>query len=251
MIVTVLSVGTTHPLNLAGLGLDLRVAAALGVRPLTVVAGVSAQSAGRVLARRELDAATIAAQFAALRDEPIAAVHVGALIGPASVAAVARELAAFAHVPIVCDPVLAASGGDRLADDATIAALRATRFARASLITPNLPEAAELLGRAVADEAMDDAARDLLACGVPAVLLKGGHRAGETLDVLATAAGIERFSAPRIAGSLRGTGDLLAFAIAAELARGAALSAAIVAARSFVRARIAAGQVGISQAEKA
>jgi hydroxymethylpyrimidine/phosphomethylpyrimidine kinase len=238
----VAAVGTTHPLNIAGVGLDARIAPLLGVRIVTIVAGVSAQSADAVLARMPVDEGIIAAQFAALRDVPIGAVHVGALLDASSVKAVARELADLAGVPVVCDPVIAATGGDRLADAATVAALRDVLFGRCTLVTPNLGEAARLLGRPITDVAgMESAARELLSAGAGAVLVKGGHLAGEPTDVLAWADGITHFGSKRIAATVRGTGDLLACAIAARLAYGDPLVAGIEAARAFVRGCLAAG----------
>lgn len=238
----VLAVGTTHPLNIAGVGLDARIAPLLGVHIVTIVAGVSAQSADSVLARFPVDETTIAAQFSAVRDTGIGAIHVGALLDAASVAAVGRGLGAFAGVPVVCDPVMAASTGERLADDATMAALRDELFGRCTLVTPNVEETAMLLGRPIADvEAMEIGAQELRAAGADAVLVKGGHLAHEPVDVLAAAGGVTRFAGTRMAGSLRGTGDLLACAIAARLAYGEALVPSVEAARAFVRGCLAAG----------
>ncbi|GAC1403964.1 MAG: hypothetical protein NVSMB64_06500 [Candidatus Velthaea sp.] len=242
MIPVVASVGTTHPLHVAGLGLALRMAERLGVRAVSVVAGVSAQDARGVHARTPLDAPSIEAQFAALDGAGVRAVHVGALLDAVSVGAVARALARFPGVPVICDPVIAASTGEPLADAATVAALREKLFARCTLITPNLHEAALLLGAPLADAASQEAtARELLGAGSDAVLLTGGHLAGLPADVVVSATGTTYFRAPRIAAVLRGTGDLLAFAIAARLASGAALHPAIDAARMFVRAEIAHG----------
>lgn len=238
----VAAIGTTHPLQVAGIGLDLRVADRLGIRVVTVVAGVSAQDARRVLARSALDDALIAAQCSALHGLEIAAIHVGALLDAASANAVASALAGWPGAPVVCDPVIAASGGERLADDATVAALRTTLFPRCALITPNLAEAAALVGAPIDDlAAMERAARTLLQTGARAVLLKGGHLRGEAIDVLAQASGLTRFRAPRIDADLRGTGDLLAVAIAARLAFGDPIVDAIDAAREFVRSALREG----------
>jgi hydroxymethylpyrimidine kinase/phosphomethylpyrimidine kinase len=237
-----LAVGTTHPLNIAGVGLDARIAPLLGVRVVTVIAGVSAQDAHAVLARSPVDEATIAAQFAAVAGLAIGAVHIGALLDARSVGAVARGLVALEGVPVICDPVVAATGGERLADEATVAALRDVLFARCALVTPNLEEAAILLGHPVEDvEAMEAAARELRAYGAAAALVKGGHLADEPTDVLVTADGPVRFSAKRIPATLRGTGDLLACAIAARCAYGDSIVAGVEAARAFVRGCLAAG----------
>jgi hydroxymethylpyrimidine/phosphomethylpyrimidine kinase len=241
-VTVVATVGTTHPLAFAGLAFAMLALAADAVRPVCVVAGVTAQDAEHVRASVAVDAATIGAQFDALRDAGVGAFHVGALVSPDAVRAVADALARYPNIPVVVDPVLAAGGGDALADDATRTALRDTLFARATLITPNLDEASAFLGREVGGiEAMRAAARELLAFGARAVLVKGGHLTGDATDVLAGANGTREFSSPRIDGTLRGTGDLLAVTIAAELARGAALGAAIERARHRVRDAIAHG----------
>ena len=238
----VATVGTTHPLAFAGLTFAMLALAADGIRPVSVIAGVTAQDANHVLASVAVDAATIRAQFDALRDADVGAFHVGALVSADAVRAVADGLASFPDVAVVLDPILAASGGDTLADGATRIALRDTLFARAALITPNLDEAGAFLGRSIANvEAMRVAAHDLLAFGPRAVLIKGGHLAGDAIDILVEAEGTREFSGPRIDGALRGTGDLLAVTIAANLARGASLHEAIERARDRVGKAITAG----------
>lgn len=238
----VAAVGTTHPFATAGLLLDLTAIRALGAQPLAVVAGVSAQNARHVLARAPVEAAAIAAQFAALDGVSIGAFCVGALLDAASVRAVAAGLARYPGVPVICDPVIAASGGDRLADAATLAAMRDVLFARCTLLTPNLAEAALLTGMPVADlRAMHAAIPALLALGSAAVLLKGGHLEGDACDLFAQQNERRELRAPRIPHELRGTGSLLAAAIAVRCAFGDALSIAIDRAREFVRERIERG----------
>ena len=236
----VATVGTTHPLAFAGLAFAMLALADEGVRPVCVVAGVSAQDAARVAARTPLDGATIGAQFAALRDADVAAFHVGALLSADTVHAVAAGLAAYSALPVVLDPVLAATNGDRLGDATVIAALRASLIPRATLVTPNLDEAGALLGRTIADvDAMRGAAAAFVALGARAALVKGGHLGGDPHDVYADANGVRELPSQRVAGSMRGTGDLLAVTIAACLARGAPLAEAIEHARHRVRAAIA------------
>lgn len=231
----VATIGTTHPYAGTGMLVEMTALRSLGVRPVAVVAGVSAQTAAHVLARTAIDPATIAQQFAALADATIDACSVGALLDAASVDAVAVGCAALG-VPVVCDPVIAASGGDRLADDATIAALRTHIFPRCTLITPNLAEAALLTGGKVKDvPAMHAALPALFAFGPAAVLLKGGHLRGDACDVFSDGTSVRELHAPRIPLELRGTGSLLAAAIAARLAFGDPLPIAVEAARAFVR----------------
>jgi hydroxymethylpyrimidine kinase/phosphomethylpyrimidine kinase len=238
----VAAVGTTHSYAAAGLLLDLNVIRALGAQPVAVVAGVSAQNAHHVLARMPVDAATIAAQFDALAGVTVGAFCVGALLDRASVRAVAAGLGRFPGVPVICDPVIAASGGDRLADDATLAAMRDALFARCTLLTPNLAEAALLTARYVDDlRSMHSVMPALLALGSGAILLKGGHLAGDACDVFADGRDVRELRAPRIPRDLRGTGSLLAAAIAVRCAFGDTLPTAIDVARAYVRDRIEHG----------
>jgi len=241
-VTVVATVGSTHPLGFAGLTFAMLALSADAVRAVCVVAGVTAQDARHVRASVAIDAPTIRAQFDALHDANVGAFHVGALVSAEAVRAVADALASYPNVPVVVDPVLAASGGDALAGDATRVALRDTLFARATLVTPNLDEAGAFLGREITGvDAMRAAARELLAFGASAVLVKGGHLTGDAVDVLARAGGTRDFSSPRIDGTLRGTGDLLAATIAAGLARGMTLEDAIERARRRVRDAILHG----------
>jgi len=140
----------------------------------------------------------------------------------------------------VLDPVIAASDGRRLADDATIAALGAELFAGA-IVTPNLDEVELLLGMPVRDEPAMRAAGAALRArfGVRAALVKGGHLAAGVVDVLVSESGIRTFSGPRVPDAMRGTGDALATALAAQLALGAPLELAVERARATVAALIA------------
>ena len=238
----VATVGTTHPLAFAGLAFAVLALAHEGVRPVCVVAGVSAQDALHVSARVTIDPAVIRAQFDALRDAEVDAFHVGALLAADAVYAVVEALADFPGVPVVVDPVLAASGGDAFGDDATRLALRDALFPRATLVTPNLDEASAFLGRTIDDvRAMRTAANELVACGAQAALVKGGHLAGDAIDVLADGRQTREFVSPRIGADVRGTGDLLATSIAASLARGATIAEAIEHARRRVREALACG----------
>ncbi len=241
------SVGTTEPWNVVGLGLDIRALAACGARAVCVVAGVSAQDRNGVRAASPIAPDLIAAQFAALGSAPIAAVRIGALLDAASVAAVTAALKARGVVsraaPVVYDPVFAASAGGTFASDATFAAILADLIPLVTVVTPNLNEAARFADVEPADATPDAMARwgrGLVAAGAQSALVTGGHLAGDPVDVLSDAAGDVRYTAPRLPGELRGTGCLLACALAAGLARGEPLRDAIVAARTFVRLRFCA-----------
>jgi len=236
---SVLSIGTTHPWNVAGVGLDLRIGAELGMRVFTVVCAVSAQDARRVHALEALALPTIDAQLQTIPWERVRAVRIGALAMPGTAALLASALAR-KSVPIVVDPVFAASGGGALGGESTLRAIGDTLGSMAqTILTPNLAEASALLRREVGREDLVRAATELKGRGARAVLLKGGHLAGDPADVLADDDGVETFSGGRIDGGMRGTGCTLAMALASALARGAALRDAVHFARAFVREKIA------------
>jgi hydroxymethylpyrimidine kinase/phosphomethylpyrimidine kinase len=238
----VCSIGCSDPWNAAGVGLDVLAIAACGARAVTIVAGVTAQDRHGVHAAAPVAASLVAAQFDALGGAPIAAYRIGALLDAASAAVVAERLAD-ANLPVVYDPVLGASGGGTFADAATLVTLIERVLPICTLVTPNLSEAAALTdGRTLANrDDMERAGRALVALGARAALVTGGHLPGTPLDVYVDAHASRDYTAPRLAPGLRGTGCLLAAALAAWLARGATAHDAIERARAFVRERIAAG----------
>ncbi len=235
---TLCSIGTTHPLNIAGIGLDARIAQRLETRHVMVVAGVSAQGAGEHTAQA-VDPAIVAAQLRTIRSAQPDAYRIGALLSPESVLAVAAGLED-ARVPIVCDPVLASSDGLVFADDATIEKLRKL-FASCTLVTPNLAEASRLCGFPVNDRAtMAGAAHTLVERDhARGALVTGGHLDLEASDILYADGKTTTFEGTRIAGGMRGTGCALAAATAIYLARGENVIDAITAARALVRDAIA------------
>jgi hydroxymethylpyrimidine kinase/phosphomethylpyrimidine kinase len=236
--VAVLSIGTTHPWNIAGVGLDLRIGAQLGARVFTVLAAISAQDAAGVRALEPLSPATVRAQLEAVPWQLVDAVRVGALGSPDAVHTVAAALAG-RDLPVVVDPVVFATGGSALAGEGTLQAIGAELLTLPQVVlTPNLDEAGTLLGREIGRAQLVDAAVELRSRGARAVLLKGGHLAGEPSDVLADRDGVETFSGQRIQAEMRGTGCTLAMALAVALGRGDALRDAVRFARAFVRDRI-------------
>jgi hydroxymethylpyrimidine/phosphomethylpyrimidine kinase len=235
----VCSIGMIDPWNAAGLGLDILVLAECGVRPVTVVAGVAPQAGAGLRAPIIIDPAAIRAQWDCLAGAGIAAIRIGALPGVAAVDAVA-DIVAAARVPAVYDPVLGASRGGRFADAATVAAIRERLLPIVAICTPNSAEASELAATAgVGTEGMVLAAHALVALGARAVLVTGGDVAGDPRDVLVDGGRETILRAPRIAGTMRGSGCVLAGALAAGLARGLPLRAAVDDARAFVRKKIA------------
>jgi hydroxymethylpyrimidine/phosphomethylpyrimidine kinase len=176
------------------------------------------------------------------------AVKTGMLHDTAVIETVAAVLAERDPIPLVVDPVMVAKGGAKLIEDSAVDALKRLLAARAAVLTPNLPEAEILCGRAIETvDAMKAAAETLLKLGCRAVLLKGGHLPGDTLtDVLATTGGFRTWESRRIdTRHTHGTGCTLASAIAAGIAQGLAIEDAIDRARTYVmRAILSAPGLG-------
>jgi hydroxymethylpyrimidine/phosphomethylpyrimidine kinase len=160
------------------------------------------------------------------------------------IAAIAAGLQRWSPGHVVLDPVMVATSGDRLLAEDAVEALRAKLVPRASILTPNLPEAAALLNEPMAssEAAIESQGRRLLALGCPAVLIKGGHGQGsESIDYLVRESGAIALAAPRVATqNTHGTGCSLSSAIAAGLAKGEDLETAVRGAKAFVSAAIAA-----------
>jgi hydroxymethylpyrimidine/phosphomethylpyrimidine kinase len=228
----------------AGIQADLKTFCAFGVYGASVVTALTAQNTQRVGAIEAVASQFVAAQLeAVLSDLDVAAVKTGMLANAAIVAVVAGRLRGGPPHPLIVDPVMvASSGGALLAADA-VAVLRDMLLPLATLLTPNRPEAALLLGtrEAASDEEAVDQAKALLALGCGAVLLKGGHaRGAEAVDILCDG-GIHRFVRPRLATHHgHGTGCTLAAAIAALVAQGVGLAQAVERAKSYVWQALAA-----------
>lgn len=221
----------------AGIQADIKTITALGAFATTAITALTVQNTLGVSDIFDVPARIVAAQMRAVLDDiGTDAVKIGMLHRADIIAAVADALPD--GVPLVLDPVMIAKGGQALLQAEALAALQTRLLPRATLLTPNLPEAELLLGRPLPDLAARRAgAMALLASGVTAVLLKGGHADQEpaVTDLLATAAGVTDFTSPRLAGtSTHGTGCTLASAIAAGLAQSLPLDAAITRARRYV-----------------
>lgn len=242
----VLSIAGSDSGGGAGIQADLKTFSALGCYGMTAITAITAQNTLGVSGIHGVPPAALRAQIRAVLDDIGAdAIKIGMLHTPEVVGVVAQALDDYRIAHVVLDPVMVATSGDRLMAQETVQVLVQALFPRATLVTPNLDEAALLLGRPIIQAAeFDAAARDLMALGAPAVLLKGGHLAcDEIVDVLATRDGLaQRWATPRIAShNVHGTGCTLSSAIAAHLALGANLPQAVADARRYVLASIEAG----------
>jgi len=229
----------------AGIQADLKSFAALGVYGASVITALTAQNTKGVSGIHQVPAAFVTAQIdAVFSDLAVGAVKIGMVADLAVIDAIAAGLDRWSPKHVVFDPVMVATSGDRLLASEAVDALRTKLFPRASLITPNLLEAAALLDEPVATSEGGAAAQGqrLLAMGCRAVLIKGGHGQGpESTDYLVTANGTITLSAPRVATrNTHGTGCSLSSAIAANLARGEDMGAAVRNAKSWISAAIAA-----------
>ncbi len=230
----------------AGIQADLKTFAAHQVYGASVIVALTAQNTRGVSAIHAVPAAFVLAQMEAVfSDLDVAAVKIGMLATAELIEAVAEGLERHKARNIVLDPVMVAASGAKLLEDEAIEAVRRRLFPLATLVTPNLPEAAALLGTTMAEteSAMAEQAEKLAALGAANVLVKGGHGSGDTSsDLLLLAGGQrQRFSAPRHETlNTHGTGCTLSSAITAGLARGLALPEAVGHAKTYITAAIAA-----------
>jgi hydroxymethylpyrimidine/phosphomethylpyrimidine kinase len=221
---TALTVAGSDPSGGAGIQADLKTFSALGVYGTAVLTALTAQNTRGVTGVHGVPPEFVGEQLATLfADVEVHATKLGMLGTADVVRAVAAALAGRPAGPVVCDPVMVATSGDRLIDDAAIDAVRTDLLPLADLVTPNVPEAAVLLDVPPATDVdqLPGQATALLGLGPRAVLLKGGHLGGDdSVDVLATADGVTVTRRPRVdTTSTHGTGCTLSSALAALAAR--------------------------------
>ena len=237
----------------AGIQADLKTFAALGVFGASAITALTAQNTRGVRGIHAVPAEFVTAQIdAVFSDLDVKAVKIGMVAQLATIDAIAASLMRWSPGHVVLDPVLVATSGDRLLALEAVERLRTGLIPLASLITPNLPEAAALLDEEIATDeaAIERQGQQLLALGCPAVLIKGGHgRGSESIDYLVTGNGTLALPAPRIATkNTHGTGCSLSSAIAAGLAKGEDLESAVRHAKAFITAAIAAAdRLGVGQ----
>jgi hydroxymethylpyrimidine/phosphomethylpyrimidine kinase len=242
----VLSIAGSDSGGGAGIQADLKTFAALGCYGMTAITALTAQNTCGVRSIHGVPPQMLRDQIdAVIEDIGAHAVKIGMLHAPEIVRTVAEAIDRHALPNVVFDPVMVATSGAVLIEQAATDALVRELFPRSALITPNLDEAGLLVGRPLrSTDDMARAARQLREQGARAVLVKGGHLPGDAvIDLLLTADGEmhwmegERIPSP----NTHGTGCTLSSAIAAHLALGASLTEAVEGGRAFVRAALAAG----------
>jgi hydroxymethylpyrimidine kinase/phosphomethylpyrimidine kinase len=239
----VLTIAGLDPSGGAGVVADVKTLTAFGCFATAAVTSLTFQNTAGVYGAAHQSAEVLRAQvLPVVEDFRIAALKTGMLPTREVIAGVARLLreTPLRDAPCVVDPVVRSTSGYDLIDDDALEALKRELLPLARLATPNVPEAERITKLKIADEeGMRRAARAMRGMGARAVLVKGGHLAGDALDVLDDDGRVELFRAPRIEStSTHGTGCTLAAAIAACLARGLGLAESVGAAKRYVTAAI-------------
>ena len=220
----------------AGIQADLKTFAALGVYGTSVLTAITAQNTRGVFAVAEVPEEVVAAQIdVVLEDIGAEAAKTGMLSSAAIIEAVADRMEAWG-TPLIVDPVMVAKSGDRLLQESAVGALKARLLPLALVVTPNIPEAEVLCGRPIAtDEDARSAADAIAALGPRYVIVKGGHRAGDPVDLVYDGSAFTEVPGERIeTRNNHGTGDTYSAAIAAYLAHGLGVPHAIVAAKRYL-----------------
>lgn len=232
----------------AGIQADLKTFSAFGVYGASVITALTAQNTLGVSGVEAVSAQFVVAQARAVLDDlDVAAAKTGMLAERGIVEAVAGLLAERPGLKVVVDPVMVATSGDLLLSQEAIASVRSLLLPRATVVTPNLPEAAALIGAKVAEteEAMIEQGKALVKIGARAVLMKGGHAEGRVaVDILVEADRITRVESLRIdTPHTHGTGCTLSAAITALIAQGDPLPQAVRRAKTFITRAIDHGRV--------
>jgi hydroxymethylpyrimidine/phosphomethylpyrimidine kinase len=225
----------------AGIQADIKTFSACGVYGASVITAVTAQNLEGVRAIQAIDPALVEAQLrAVLEGYPVKAIKTGMLFNRAIIETVAVVIREHRHIPVVVDPVFAATSGSRLIKPGAVRVLRELLFPLAVLVTPNLPEAEFLCGQQLRSLA------DLRAAGaslyemykVP-FLMKGGHLPGRAVDLLVDGREVKEYAADFVHRvNSHGSGCTLSAAVAAYLARGRSLRVAVSQAKVFITASL-------------
>lgn len=242
----VLSIAGSDSSGGAGIQADLKAMSAIGVFGTSAITAITAQNTCEVRAIQGIDPAIVRQQIEAVLDDlPCRTVKLGMLYARPTIEAIADCLAHYRLDHIVLDPVMVSTSGCRLIEEEAIEAVKSLLLPRATLVTPNIPEAEILSGMPVTNEReMELAAQRLFRIGCRAVLIKGGHLEGaESYDLLFTPqAAPVRYTSPRVATrNTHGTGCTFSSAIASYLALGHTLPDAVAAAKSYLTRALEAG----------
>lgn len=229
----------------AGIQADLKTFSALGVFGASAITALTAQNTQGVRAVEDVSPGMVAAQIDAIYDDmAVGAVKIGMVSRAETIEIIASALRQHGAQPVL-DPVMVATSGDRLMRADAIDVLRTQLVPIASLVTPNMAEAALLTDSQLAEneQEMIRQAEAILRAGAAAVLVKGGHGAGqESTDIFCDGDTIRRFPAPRVdTPNTHGTGCTLSSAIAAGLAKSLPLLEAITEAKSYINGALLAG----------
>jgi len=232
----------------AGIQADLKTFAALGVHGTSAVTAVTAQNTQGVTEILEMPPSLVREQIdVVLADIGVQAAKTGMLASAAIIATVAEAIRDHQIRQLVVDPVMVAKGGAKLLRDDAVAALRANLIPLAAVVTPNLPEAEVLLGRSISTLAeRRQAAREIVAMGARAAVIKGGHAEGDAIDVFFDGTHLAELRAPRVdTRNTHGSGCVFSASITAGLARGLDTENAVREAKVFItRAILSSLEIG-------
>lgn len=227
----------------AGIQADLKAMSALGVFGASVITAITAQNTQAVTDVHEVPVSTIANQIDAVLDDlAVGAIKIGMLSSAEIIETVSGKLDG-SDIPIISDPVMVAKSGDRLLRNDALSALKEKLVPLATVLTPNLPEAADLLGQPEASSEKDllEQAKALLDLGPKNVLMKGGHAKGDVcVDFFVSQDGqVEKLEAPRLnTKNTHGTGCTLSASIASGVAKGLSVGDAVVEAHAYLQGAI-------------
>lgn len=235
----ILTIAGSDPSAHAGVQVDLQVIVERGHRACSVITAVTAQNDERVYSVNPVDTKILKDQLrAVLSSYEFDAIKVGLLVTNELSYQVYRILEEHQVKNVVVDPIMRASSGSVLLENAAIPVLTGFLLPLARVVTPNLDEAETLSGMTVRDvDQMGEAARRIMneSSGLDSVLIKGGHLSGHKLDILWDGSELYRFEAEQeFSGSPRGTGCILSTAIACALAEGADIREAVRSAKNYL-----------------
>ncbi len=232
-----LTIAGSDPGGGAGIQADLKTFSALGVYGTSVITAVTAQNFSAVTAIQPIDPEVVHKQLlAVLEGFPIKAVKTGMLFSARIIEVITEVLSNYRHIPVIIDPVFAASSRNKLIHDKAIEQLKEKLFPMAALITPNMSEAEILTGeRLKGQQDLEKTARKLFKRFNVPFLIKGGHLPDKAVDIFFDGEGVKRLESDLIQGvNNHGSGCTLSSAIAAAIARGESLGEAITTAKTYI-----------------